>query len=131
MPTRPFTFRARLEQIPGGGPFFVAIPARLSKAIGRRGNVPVIATINCVAEVRASITPCGGGRHRLRLNATTRAEAGVARGEHLDVTLTVDEHPVATPLPDDLAAGLREVDALAGFETLPVGKRNHIVGWIE
>ena len=72
---RAFAFSPRLEQVPGGGPYYVSIPARVSKAIGRRGIVPVVASVNGVAEVHASMVPCGGGRHRLRLNAATRDAA--------------------------------------------------------
>ncbi|HEY5240644.1 MAG TPA: DUF1905 domain-containing protein, partial [Polyangiaceae bacterium] len=91
----PEAFSPRLEQVPGGGPYYISIPARVSKAIGRRGIVPVVASINGVAEVHASIIPCGGGRHRLRLNAATRDAADARLGGRLSVQLWVDENPVA------------------------------------
>jgi hypothetical protein len=127
----PYEFSARLEQIEGGGPFYVSIPAAVSKAIGRRGIVPIVATVNRVAEVRASMIPCGGGRHRLRLNAATRDGAGARLGSRVAVALRVDENPVADPAPDDVVQALREAGALAAFERFPVGKQNHIVQWIE
>jgi hypothetical protein len=126
-----FSFSSRLEQVPGGGPYYIAIPAAVSRAIGRRGNVPVVASVNGVAEVRASIIPCGGGRHRLRLNATTREAAGATLGKRLSVHLRVDDNPVADPVPDDLARALREVDALGAFHQMPVGRQNHILHWLE
>jgi hypothetical protein len=126
-----YVFSARLEQVPGGGPFFVMIPARVSKAIGRRGIVPIVAIVNDAAEVRASITPCGGGRHRLRLNAATRASAGARVGRAVSFELRVDAMPVADRMPDDLRAALEEQGALDAFERMPVGKRNHIIQWIE
>src|SRR5271167_2571911 len=91
---RAFAFSPRLEQLPGGGPYYVSIPAAVSEAIGRRGIVPVVATVNGVAEVHASIVPCGGGRHRLRLNAATRDAADAKLGRRLSVRLSVDANPV-------------------------------------
>jgi hypothetical protein len=124
-------FSARLEQIEGGGPFYVRIPVAVSKAIGRRGIVPIVAIVNGVAEVRASMTPSGGGRHRLRLNAATRERAGARVGRRVSVALRVDQNPVVDPAPEDVVQALREAGAFAAFERFPVGRKNHIVRWIE
>jgi hypothetical protein len=126
-----FAFSPRLEQIPGGGPYYVSIPAAVSKAIGRRGIVPVVASVNGVAEVHASMIPCGGGRHRLRLNAATRDAADAKLGGRLSLRLWVDENPVPEPVPADLARALRDVDAFDAFRRMPVGRQNHILRWLE
>jgi uncharacterized protein with von Willebrand factor type A (vWA) domain len=118
----------------GGGVYFVAIPASVSRGVGKRGNVPVVATVrgpDGVAEVRASIVPTGGGRHRLRLNATARADIGAEPGESLRVALHVDEAPKAEPMPEDLAQALDEAGVRAEFSKMPVGRQNHILAWIE
>ena len=128
---RVFAFSPRLEQVPRGGPYYVSIPASVSRAIGRRGIVPVVASVNDVAEVRASIVPCGGGRHRLRLNAATRDAADAKLGGRLSVRLRLDENPAADPVPGDLARALREVDAFEAFRRMPVGRQNHILRWLE
>jgi Domain of unknown function (DUF1905)/Bacteriocin-protection, YdeI or OmpD-Associated len=130
-PAPEFAFSSRLEQVPGGGPYYIDIPAGVSKAIGRRGIVPVVAAVNDVAEVRASIIPCGNGRHRLRLNAATRDAADATLGKRLSVRLQVDENPMADPLPLDLAGALREVDAFDAFRRMPVGRQNHILRWLD
>jgi hypothetical protein len=129
--TGTFTFSPRLEQVPRGGPYYVSIPEAVSKAIGRRGIVPVVASVNGVAEVHASIIPCGGGRHRLRLNAATREAAEAQLGDRLKLRMRVDENPVADPPPPDLARALRDVDALDAFRRMPVGRQNHILRWLE
>jgi hypothetical protein len=126
-----FAFSTRLEQMPGGGPYYVSIPAGVSKAIGRRGIVPVVASVNGVAEVHASIIPCGGGRHRLRLNAATRDAAEAKLGGRLAVRLWVDENPVADHVPADLSRALGDVDAFNAFKRMPVGRQNHILRWLE
>ena len=130
-PARAFAFAPRLEQIPGGGPFYVSIPADVSEAIGRRGIVPVVALVSGVAEVHASLVPCGGGRHRLRLNATARDAADAKLGGRLSLRLRVDDNPEADPVPGDLARALRDVDALDAFRRMPVGRQNHILHWLE
>jgi hypothetical protein len=109
----------------------VTLPASVSTSIGRRGIVPVVAIVNGIAEVHASIVPSGGGRHRLRLNAATRDEAGARLGERVELELRVDEAPVAEAVPMDLARALRDAGALDTFARFPVGKQNHIVGWVE
>lgn len=109
----------------------MSIPADVTKAIGRRGIVPIVASVNDAAEVRASMIPCGGGRHRLRLNAVTRDAADAKLGRRLSVRLQVDENPIADPVPGDLAHALREVDAFEAFRRMPVGRQNHILRWLE
>jgi hypothetical protein len=111
--------------------YWISIPARVSRAIGRRGPVPIVATINGSTELQASLVPVGGGRHRLALNTRVRGEAAIAPGDRVKVDLRVDDNPRATPTPPDLAHALRENGALETFERFPVGSRNHIIEWIE
>jgi uncharacterized protein YdeI (YjbR/CyaY-like superfamily) len=75
--------------------------------------------------------PCGGGRHRLRLNATARDAADAKLGGRLSLRLRVDDNPEADPVPGDLARALRDVDALDAFRRMPVGRQNHILHWLE
>jgi hypothetical protein len=128
---RTFTFKARLERPAGSWFTFIAIPAAISRAAGKRGPVPVVALIEGRAEVRASILPVGDGRHRLTINRRARDEAGVDADDRVFVELRLDENPRASELPDDLVYELRKFDVLGPFERLPVGKQNHIVHWID
>jgi uncharacterized protein YdeI (YjbR/CyaY-like superfamily) len=47
------------------------------------------------------------------------------------MSLVRDESPPVDPIPEDLADALREVDALAAFESLARGKRNALLRWLE
>ena len=107
------------------------IPERVSTAIGRRGPVPIVATLNRSVEIQASLVPVGGGRHRLQLNARTRAGLQVKSGDRIRVALVVPEKAPRLPVPDDLGQALEEVDLQHTFDSLPVGKQNHIILWIE
>lgn len=129
---RRFVFTTPLVNLAGAGPVYgVAIPERVSSAIGRRGPVPIVALLNKAVEVQASMVPMGGGRHRLQLNARARGELKIALGDPVRVELMVPEKPAAYPMPPDLGEALREIGLLEGFLALPVGKQNHIILWIE
>jgi hypothetical protein len=127
-----YRFTAQVER--SAGIYAVAIPERVSHDIGKRGSVPVIATVRGpggVAEVRASLVPTGGGRHRLGLNAAARTAAGALVGTSVRVALRVDRAPRADSLPIDLARALEEAGVKEDFSKMPVGRQNHILAWVE
>jgi hypothetical protein len=128
-----FIFVARLANLgTGSSPLYgLEIPQRVSAAIGRRGPVPIVATLNRSVELQASLVPMGGGRHRLQLNARTRAELQVKSGDRIRVDLVVPEKPQKPPTPADLEQALQEVNLQHIFDSFPVGKQNHIILWIE
>jgi hypothetical protein len=131
-PAKTYRFEARIER--SGGVYAVAIPQGVSLHIGKRGSVPVIATVKGPAgatEVRASIVPTGGGRHKLRLNAVARETIGGRVGERVRLAVRVDTAPKAEPMSDDLAVALDEAGVRADFSKMPVGRQNHILAWIE
>ena len=127
-----FAFTVPLVQLHRGGSVYVLeIPERVSAAIGRRGPVPIVATLNAAVEIQASLVPMGGGRHRLQLNARTRGELDIGPGDRVRIALSVPEKAPTLPQPADLALALTEVDLQESFRALPVGKQNHIIQWIE
>jgi Domain of unknown function (DUF1905)/Bacteriocin-protection, YdeI or OmpD-Associated len=130
---RHFVFIVPLVRLRFGGTslYILEIPERVSTTIGRRGPVPIIATLNKAVEIQASLVPMGGGRHRLQLNARTREELEIEPGDRVRVTLLVPARPPRLPVPSDLAVALKEVDFDESFAALPVGKQNHIILWIE
>ena len=131
MPRR-FAFTVPLVKLRGGAPVYVLeIPERISSAIGRRGPVPIVATLARTVEIQASLVPMGGGRHRLQLNGRTREELNIGPGDRVRVVLLVPEKPPVFPLPSELAVALREADLQESFARFPVGKQNHIILWIE
>ena len=130
---RHFVFTAPLVKLGFGGSSLYAleVPRRISSAIGRRGPVPIVATLNNSVELQASLVPMGGGRHRLGLNARTRHELDIEPGDRVRVALEVPEKPPLLPLPADFALALREVDLQESFAAFPAGKQNHIILWVE
>jgi hypothetical protein len=128
-----FTFTASLVKLgdPRAFVYALGIPERVTSAIGRRGPVPIVATLNGTVEIQASLVPMGGGKHRLGLNARTRGELEIEPGDRVRVVLVVPEKAPVLSLPAELAAALREADLQETFAGLPVGKQNHIILWIE
>jgi hypothetical protein len=123
-----FAFEPKLERFMGM--YGVTIPARISKVVGRAA-VPVAVHVGDAPEVRATMMPVGGGRHRLLLNRETRELAGLQPGKRFALRIRVDRRPREVPVPPDLADALREDGVYADWEDLPPGKREHILRWIE
>jgi hypothetical protein len=110
--------------------YCVEVPAAVSRAVGR-ARVPVVVRVAEGAPFRATLRPAGEGRHRLFLNRGVRSAAGVKPGERVALEVRVDREPREVPLPPDLSEALRAEGVLAAWASLPPGKREHIVRWIE
>ncbi len=99
------------------------MPARISRAFGRRGYVPLKGTLNTFA-IRATLVPTGGGRHRLYVNAEMRKGARVEVGDRVRVILQMDGASREVPIPLELAAALRRNKGAArAFAALPPSHR--------
>ncbi len=111
--------------------YFFVVPARVSKAIGVRGRIPVVARVGRAPEYRGTLMPRGGGRHSLGANGETRRAARIEPGDSVRVVVEPDFGPREVPIPPDLAFALREQDVTADWESFPPGKREHILHWID
>jgi hypothetical protein len=119
----------------------VVVPRSVSAAFGKRGPVPVVATLWAASaggetkskgiEDHLTLVPSGGGRHKLILNARLRKRVGVTEGSRVRISVVLDEAPPEDPIPEDLADALREADALAAFTAIVRSKRNAILRWLD
>jgi hypothetical protein len=124
-----YTFRTILRR---DGPVYLAdIPIRISKAIGIRGRIPVLIEVPGAMPVRGTAMPRGGGAHKVFLNGETRRQAGITPGKRVAITLRLDRESREVEPPSDLVHALREADAFEDFARFAVGKRAHIIDWIE
>lgn len=105
---------------------YVDIPMRVSRALGRRGYIPVKGRINRFA-FRATLVPVGEGRHRLFVNGTMRRSTGVGVGDRVRITLEIDNAPRDLPVPIDLARGLRDAGAWNAFRRAKPSDRKDIL----
>jgi hypothetical protein len=123
-----FRFLTKIVRV--GSMYGADVPAAVSRALGGRGYVSVLGTINGL-RWRGTISPKGGGRHRMMLNAEVRREAGAGLGDRIEVRLRADHDPPTWPTPDDLAEALHEEGVYEAFASITRGRRNHIVLWLE
>jgi hypothetical protein len=132
MPTRAkkHTFVAKLARFTSL--YCIEVPADVSRLAGK-ASTPVIVRIVGAAPFHATLVPAGGGRHRLFLNAEVRASAGLRLGGRVQVELTVDAalRTREVPIPPDLREALHDEGVLGAWESMPPGKREHILRWIE
>ncbi len=129
-PPRSTDFRFSATIVRAGIMYCVDVPAAVSRAIGVRGYVAVVGTVDGVA-LRGSLSPKGGGRHRVTLNGQVRRAAGAALGDRVEVRMRVDRDPPEWPTPEDLADALRDEGALEAFMAITRGRRNHIIAYLE
>ena len=128
---RRFTFIEPLEKLHRGVPKYVVIvPEEITKAIGKRGPVPILAKLEGNVEFQASLVPMGGGRHWLQLNGRARKALGMEPGHRVRVELEVPEKLPKPRIPVELREILREHDLLKTFEGFPIGKQRHILEWV-
>jgi hypothetical protein len=109
----------------------VMVPAKVSRAIGVRGRVPAEVRLGRAFSVRATLIPTGSGRHSIRFNTRTREEAGATLGKRIAVVIRVDDGKRDVPIPDDLARVLHDEELGETWASMPPGKREHILDWIE
>ena len=112
----------------------VDVPAQVSEAFGIRGNVPVVGSLEGV-EIRSTLVPIGGGRHRLYIHTDMRKRANVDVGDRVHLELQLDTQPRAVPMPDQLARALEENQAAKGaWEALRPSRRKEILiylNWVK
>ena len=110
--------------------YAIDLPAAASRALGRRGAVPVAGTIDG-APFRTTLVPVKGGRHRFWVNAEMRKASGAALGDRVAVALRIDEEPPTWHTPPDLADALRDEGVLDAFEAMAPGRRGQLLKWLE
>jgi hypothetical protein len=124
----PVSFTATIYKL-GTNPC-VDVPERVSKAFGRRGSVPVEATLH-EHTFRVTLVPRGGGQHRLLINGEMRKAAGVDTGDTVHIALRIDTKPRDISVPEDLREALRAVSGAGkAFDGLAPSHRKELLRWV-
>ena len=123
--TKAVTFRATLE-LNGATATGIEVPAAVVEQLAAGKRPPVLVSIG--AHTYPSTVASRGGRFLLPVSAENRAAAGVAAGDHLEVTVTLEDAPRQVPVPDDLAIALAAVPgARERFDLLaPSHRKEHV-----
>lgn len=127
----PLKFKGELvERGPGGAWTYIQIPFSVSEVFGRKGQVPVRATINGFT-FRNSLMP-RKGVHILGIGKDILAEARATTGDTVQVELAFDDAPRTVAVPADLEAALANAPAQAqSFAALSYSHKKEYVDWIE
>jgi hypothetical protein len=106
------------------------VPADVVASFERGKRPPVTVTIN--GFTYRSTVAAYGDVFMLPLAAESRAGAGVAAGDEIEVELALDTKPRTVEVPDDLARALAaDVTAKAAFDALSYSNQRRIVLSVE
>ena len=108
----------------------VEVPLRVSRALGKRGYIPVAGELNGKPFL-ANLVPIGEGRHRLFINGEMRERARVDVGSRITVVLRVDSRPRRVLMPKELARALRSNrDVKAAWGLLTPSRQKEILRYL-
>jgi len=124
-----FTFKVRIGR--EWVMYVVDVPARIGKAMGAAGAVPVVFTLNGSSPRRTTMAKRAAGGHRLHIHGEVRRETGVGEGDTVTIALRRDTEPRGVEPPPDLADALREVDALDAFRAFGPAEQRELVAWMD
>ncbi|MGA3048800.1 MAG: YdeI/OmpD-associated family protein [Terracidiphilus sp.] len=127
----PLKFKAQLVgRGPGGAWTYLQVPFSVPEVFGRKGQVPVRATINGFT-FRNSLMP-RAGVHILGIGKDILAGAGASTGDTVHVELAFDDAPRTVTLPADLESALAKSPATSqSFSALSYSHKKEYVDWIE
>lgn len=125
------SFRATLENWAAGMDYSaLPVPASVTKSLGTKSAVLVMARVNESEPFKVSLFPAGGGQHYMRIRAKVRKETKIKDGDRIRVQITVLDRADVT-IPRDLMSALRSGGVLKDFKSLPPGQQNYTVRRIE
>lgn len=126
-----FSFRARLENWAEGMDYCaLAVPLKITKALGTKAAVLVMARLNNSEPFKVSLFPVGGGKHFIRIKAKVRKETETQSGDMVRLQFTVlDRADVVYP--KDLLAALKSEGMISDFNSLPSGEKNFLIRRID
>jgi hypothetical protein len=128
-PQASFTFKATIGRT--WVLYTVDVPARVSRALGEAGKIPVLFTLNGSSPRKTTLTPRAGGGHRLHVHGESRNEVGAAEGDRVTIVIRRDPEPAGTEPPPDLADALRELDVLDAFRAMGPAMQRELVAYVE
>jgi hypothetical protein len=121
------SFEAKLENWEKGMDYCaVAVPAKVTKALGTIGPVFVMARVNKSEPFKVSLFPVGGGKHFIRIKSKVRKETKTKAGDKVRIQITVLDRADVT-YPKDLLSALKAEDIIKDFKSLPPGEQNFIL----
>ena len=128
--TKKFEFAAKLSKTPGRW-VTVTIPKAISKAIGARGNIPVVGVINGKEKFRSSLLASRDGVHILPVKYHHRKNLGLEPGDRVTIAFEIDHEPRTVPTPPDVIDALESEGLLDAYELVPPGRKKQFLLYLE
>jgi hypothetical protein len=126
---RSFTFKATIGRT--WILYTVDVPQRISRALGAKGKVPVVFSLDGSSPRKTTLAPRADGGHRLHVHGDARREVGAKEGDAVTIVLSRDVDPPGVALPPDLEEALREAGALETFCTMGPAMQRELVAYVE
>src|ERR1019366_9420683 len=125
-----FTFKAKIGRT--WILYTVDVPMRVSQALGAKGKVPVVFSLEGSTPRKTTLAPRGDGGHRLHVHGESRRQVGAKEGDTVTIVLSRDTDPPGVAiLPPDLAEALREAGVLETFRTMGPAMQRELVAYVE
>jgi hypothetical protein len=125
----PLTFRAKIGKT--WILYTVDVPDRVSRALGAKGKVPVVFTLDGSSPRKTTLAPRADGGHRLHVHGESRRQVGAKEGDMVTIVLSLDTDPPGVPIPPDLAEALDEAGVLDTFRTMGPATQRELVAYVE
>jgi hypothetical protein len=122
------TFRSTVE-LGGKTATGIEVPPDAVAALDHGKRPPVRVTVG--GHTYPSTVAVMGGRYLVPLAAEHRIAAGVAAGDEVEVTLTLDDAPRTVEVPEDFAVALDSAGVRQAFDALAFSHRKEHVRAIE
>lgn len=120
-------FQSKMENWEEGMDYCaIPVPASITKALGTKRAVLVMAKINQSEPFQVSLFPAGGGQHYIRVRAKVRKKANIKEGDRVKVLITVLDRADVT-IPKDLMDALKAKGKLKDFNSLTPGRKNYAI----
>lgn len=123
------TFKTTITQAESMNATGIIVPDAVVAKLGAGKKPKVVVSLN--GHSYRSTVAVRGGQFMLPLAKEHRDKAGVAGGEKVEVTLTLDTAPREVEVPKDLAAALKKAGLRAAFDKLAFTHRKEHVRAIE
>ena len=125
--SKKFSFKAKLENWEEGIDYCaVPVPEKITKDLGTKKAVLVMARVNESKPFKVSLFPVGGGKHYIRIKASVRKETKTKTGDRVTLRFTVLDR-ADVQYPKDLLAALKAEGMTEAFKALPPGEQNFIL----
>lgn len=125
-------FQSKMENWAEGMDYCaIPVPANVTKALGTKAAVLVMARINASEPFKVSLFPVGGGKHYIRVRKKVRQEANLKVGDRVKVRILILDRDADAKIPKDLEKALRDEGVLNDFKAITPGARNFILRRID